>query len=302
MTHISRNRALLMGFTAYLMWGVFPPFFAMLKPATPLEILGHRIVWSFLLVLLMLVALRSRWTWLRAGVFTRKAFPRLLLAAGLIAVNWLTYIWAVNNGHVVEASVGYFINPLVSLLLGVLVFGERLGTGGRIGGLLAFLGVLVISWGHWGTLWISLMLAFSFAFYGVAKKRAHLTGLQGLLVESGLLFLPALGYLGWLAATGQGTFGVGVTHSLLLSVAGIVTVLPLWLFAIAAPRVPLGVMGILQYVAPTMQFLFGILLFAERVELSYWIGLVGIWIGSAVYLAFNLRASADRADAPAPVR
>lgn len=302
MTHPSRNRALVMGLSAYLMWGVFPPFFALLKPATPLEILAHRIVWSFAFVLLMLLALRSRWTWIRAGVLTRKAFPRLLLAAGLIAVNWLTYIWAVNNGHVVEASVGYFINPLVSLMLGVLVFGERLGTGGRIGGLIAFLGVLVISWGHWGTLWISLLLAFSFAFYGVAKKRSHLTGLQGLFVESGFLFAPAAGYLGWLAATGQGTFGANLAHSALLSVAGVVTVLPLWLFAIAAPRVPLGVMGILQYVAPTMQFLFGLLLFGERVEPSYWVGLVGIWIGSAIYLAFNLRVSADRADAPAPVR
>lgn len=302
MNQLSRNQALAAGFSAYLLWGLFPPYFALLLPSTPLEILSHRIFWSFVSVLAVLLVLRGGWAWVREGVFTKATFPKLLLAAVLIAANWLTYIWAVNNGHVVEASMGYFINPLVSVILGVLIFRERLGLGGRIGGTVALLGVVVISWGHWTTLWISLALAFSFGFYGAVKKSAHLSGLQGLLVESGLLFPLAAGYLGVLAAQGTGRFGTTPGLTLLLAASGIVTALPLWLFAVAAPRLSLGVLGVLQYVAPTMQFLFGILLFAEPVSLSYWIGLILIWIGSAVYLTLTLRSSAGPADVPEPAQ
>lgn len=286
-----RNRALAAGLGAYVMWGMFPPFFSWLLPATAMEILSHRIVWSFGFVLVALVVLRHGWAWIRTGVFTREAFPRLALAAVLVASNWLVYIWAVNSEHVVEASVGYFINPLVSVLLGVILFKERLGLGGRLGGLIALIGVLVISWGHLSTLWISFALALSFGLYGATKKRAHLGGLQGLLVESGLLVVFAVGYLVWLGATGQGQFG-GPNNGLtaLLVVSGLVTALPLWLFAFAAPRLPLGVLGVMQYVTPTMQFLFGLLLFGEPVAPSYWVGLAFIWVGSAVYLWLTLQA------------
>lgn len=290
MTPISSRRALAAGLAAYLLWGVFPPYFALMKPATPLEILAHRVVWSFVVVGLALVVSRAGWAWVRADVFTKERFPRLLLATVLIAVNWLTYIWAVNSGHVVPASLGYFINPLVSLLFGVLFFGEKLGRGGRIGVPIAFLGVLVISWGHWDTVWISLLLALSFASYSVMKKSSHLGGLQGLLVESGLLAPAAVVYLVFLAVTGTGRFGASPGATAILFSAGIATAVPLWLFAVAASNLKLGVVGVLQYVTPTMQFLFGILLFGEEVTPTYWAGLVLIWIGSAIYLTLTLRA------------
>ena len=291
MTGITRKQALAAGLAAYVMGGAFPPYFSLLKAATPLEILGHRIVWSFAAVLITLVATRSDWAWLRTGVFTRRTFGWLAAATVLIGANWLIYIWAVNDGHVVEASVGYFINPLVSVLLGVVFFGEKLGRGGRIGGTIALLGVVIISWGHWSTLWISLLLALSFGGYGAVKKRAHLTPLQGLLVESGLLLPFAIIYLVWLGTQGQGQFGTAPGITLLLMSSGIVTALPLYLFALAATRLPLGVVGILQYVTPTMQFLFGIFLFKEAVALSYWIGVIAIWIGSVIYLTLTLRDS-----------
>jgi chloramphenicol-sensitive protein RarD len=285
---ITRRQALSAAVAAYVLWGFLPPFLAALKPAGPLEILAHRIVWSFVLVLAMLLVLRSRWHWLRTLVFTRRALPTLLAAAALIGTNWLVYIWAVNNHHVVEASLGYFINPLVNVMFGVLVFGERPGRGARIGGGIVLLGVVVISAGSWQGLWVSLTLAGSFGLYGVVKKRSRLTALQGLLIESALLTPLALPYLLWLGADGQ--FGQSATLSTLLVVAGAVTALPLWLFAVAAPRLQFGVLGVLQYLAPTIQFLLGITVFGEQVSLSYWLGLVGVWIGSAIYLAMTIRS------------
>ena len=287
MSPISRNQALGAAIAAYLLWGFLPPFLAALKPAGPLEILGHRIVWSFVLVLAVLLGLRQGWSWLRTSVFTRAALPSLLAAAGLIGVNWLVYIWAVSNHHVVEASLGYFINPLVNVLFGVLIFGERLGVGARVGGAVVLLGVVVISAGNWQGLWVSLTLACSFGLYGVVKKRSKLTGLQGLLIESAFLTPLALPYLLWLGPNGQ--FGTSWQMSLMLMAAGAVTALPLWFFAVAAPRLPFGVLGVLQYVAPTIQFVLGITIFGEQVTLSYWIGLVGVWVGSAIYLTMTIR-------------
>jgi chloramphenicol-sensitive protein RarD len=280
----SRRNGLIAGIASYAIWGAFPLFWPLLKPAGALEILSHRIIWSFVFVAALLVILRTPWGWL-ASVFTRTHLPRLSAAAVLIAANWLTYIWAVNAGHVVEASLGYFINPLVNVLLGVLVFGERLGRRGQIGGLLALVGVGTIAVGSWQTLWISLALAFSFGLYGAVKKASRLPALQGLVVESGFLAPLALGYVGFLALGGAGQFGTTVPATSLLMVAGIVTAVPLWLFAIAAPRLPFGVIGILQYLNPTAQFLLGILVFHEHVTPLYWVGLVLVWIGSCVFLS-----------------
>ncbi|MFT3861339.1 EamA family transporter RarD [Micropruina sp.] len=293
MPPISRSQALGAAVAAYLLWGFLPPFLAALKPAGPLEVLAHRIVWSFVLVLLVLVALRSPWEWLRTSVFTRRALPTLLVAAVMIGTNWLVYIWAVNNHHVVEASLGYFINPLVNVLFGVLLFGERLGLGARIGGTIVLLAVIVISAGNWDGLWVSLTLAGSFGLYGVVKKRSTLTALQGLLIESALLTPLALPYLLWLGPQGQ--FGHDTALSVMLVSAGAVTAIPLWFFAVAAPRLPFGVLGVLQYLAPTIQFLLGITLFGEQVSVSYWVGLFGVWVGSAIYLTMTIR---DR-EAPA---
>ena len=295
---ISRNQALGAAIAAYLLWGFLPPFLAALKPAVPTEILAHRIVWSFVLVLLVLACMRSRWDWLRSQVFTRAALPSLVAAACLIGPNWLVYIWAVNNQHVVEASLGYFINPLVNVLFGVLLFRERLSRGARVGGAIVLLGVVIISAGNWQGLWVSLTLAFSFGLYGVVKKRSTLTALQGLLIESAFLTPLALPYL--LRLGPQGQFGTTATMTTMLILAGAVTAIPLWFFAVAAPRLQFGVLGVLQYLAPSIQFLLGITLFGEQVNLTYWIGLIGVWVGSAIYLAMTIRGNeAPAVDEPA---
>ena len=278
------------GVSAYLIWGFFPLMFAVLVPASPLEILAHRIVWSLVAVAVVLLILRRPWTWVKT-VLRGKRLGRLVAASLLIGINWLVFIWAVNSGHVVEGSLGYFINPLVNIVLGVVLFGEKMGRSGRAGALLALVGVGVIAWENWQGLWISLVLAFTFGMYGAVKKRAPLPALEGLLVESALLTPLALPYLLWLASQGVGHFGVDARLSGLLILAGAFTALPLWFFALAAVRLPYGVLGILQYLGPTLQFLLGITVFGQLVNASYWVGLVVVWIGSAVYLTGALRRS-----------
>lgn len=279
-----RRRGLAAGVAAYLLWGFFPLYFRALVGAGALEVLAHRIVWSLACALVLLLALRTPWRWV-ATVFTRARFPRLAAGALLIAVNWLTYIWGVTSGYVVETALGYFINPLFNVVLGVWLFRERLARLGRVGVLLALAGVVVISWESWRTLWISLLLTVSFGLYGVAKKRAHLPALEGLAVESGLLAPLAAGYLVWLRLAGTSAFGSSPALTALLLFAGPATLLPLWLFAVAAPRLPYGVVGVLQYLAPTVQFLLGVLVLGQHVVPSYWAGLVLVWAGSIAYLA-----------------
>ena len=285
-----RRQGLIAGVTTYLLWGLMPLYWRLVAFAGPLEIMAQRIVWSFVLVAAVLVGLRTPWRRLVAPILDRRHTARLVAVAVLISINWLTYIVAVNSGHVVEASLGYFINPLVNVLFGVLMFGETLGLGGRLGGGLALAGVVVIAAGSWATLWISLLLAGSFGLYGVVKKKLHLPAAEGLLVETGLLLPFAAAYAVFLAATGAATFGRSVPETALLVLLGPATAIPLWLFAIAATRLPLGVVGVLQYLAPTLQFLLGITLFGEHVTASYWVGLVLVWAGSIVYLTLTLRA------------
>lgn len=285
------RQGLIAGVVAYVMWGLFPLFWPLLEPAGAVEILAHRIVWSFVFVLVAMLALRTPWDWVKP-MLTARQFPRMVVTSIFIAINWLTYIWSVNAGFIVEASLGYFINPLVNVVFGVIVFGERLTGGARIGGLLALAGVVVIAFGNWQTLWISGVLAASFGMYGVFKKKNYLPAMPGLLAESAVLAPLAAGYLLWLGAVGTGTMGTSVPSSTLLVLAGPVTAIPLWLFALAAPRLPLGVVGMLQYLAPTIQFLLGITIFGQQVSASYWLGLVLVWVGSAVYLERTIRSRA----------
>lgn len=278
-----RRRGLAAGVAAYLLWGFFPLYWKALGSVGALEVLAERIVWSFVVAVLVLLALRAPWGWV-ATVFTRDRLPRLAAAAVLIGVNWLTYIGGVHAGYVVETALGYFINPLFNVVLGLWLFREPISPLGRFGVLLAAVGVGVIAWESWRTLWISLLLTVSFGLYGVAKKRAHLPALQGLAFESALLAPAALAYLAWLHATGVASFGATPGVTALLVLAGPATLLPLWLFAVAAPRIPYGVVGVLQYVAPTVQFLLGLWVFGQRVVPSYWAGLVLVWAGSIAYL------------------
>ena len=288
-TRSAAQTSILAGFTCYLLWGAFPLFFTMLKPAGAFEILSGRIVFSLFFVTIGLVATRAGFGWLRQ-VFASNTWKLLALASVLIWANWLIYIWAVNANHVVEASLGYFINPLVSIALGMVVLGERLGRAGKIGCFLAAVGVLVIASQAFRTVWISVALAVSFGCYGLVKKRVRVTALQGLFLESAFIAPPALAWLAWIGVHGTGVYTHSVRACVLLVIAGLVTAVPLWLFAIAAPGIPLGTLGILQYVAPTIQFLLGLFVFHQPVSARFWTGLVFVWIGCIVFVVGAVRS------------
>lgn len=266
------------GFAAYGMWGLVPLFWPLLKPAGSVEILAHRMVWSLAVVGIALLFVR-KWGWARELLRQPKRLGLVALAATVITVNWGFYIWSVNAGHVVEASLGYFINPLVSIALGVLLLGERLrpaqwaavGTG--------VAAVLVLAIGYGRPPWISLILAFSFGSYGLVKKKVNMSGLESLAAETAIQFLPALGYLLWLAAQGHSTFTTeGAGHATLLASTGLVTAIPLVCFGAAAIRVPLSTLGLLQYLAPVFQFLLGIVYFHEAMPAERWAGFALVWV------------------------
>ncbi|MGW6389423.1 EamA family transporter RarD [Streptomyces sp. NPDC055103] len=260
------------------MWGLVPLFWPLLKPAGAMEILAHRMVWSLVFVGLALLAVR-RWSWIPELVRSPRKLALITVAAAVISVNWGLYIWSVNNGRVVEASLGYFINPLVTIALGVLVLKERLRPAQWAAVGVGFAAVLVLAIGYGQPPWISLTLAFSFAVYGLAKKKLNLGGLESLAAETAVQFLPALGYLVWLGTQGTLAFGSeGAGHAALLAATGIVTAVPLVCFGAAAIRVPLSTLGLLQYLAPTFQFLLGILYFHEAMPPERWAGFSLVWL------------------------
>ncbi|MFD7292677.1 EamA family transporter RarD [Streptomyces sp. NPDC059897] len=296
---------LLNGFAAYGMWGLVPLFWPLLKPAGSVEILAHRMVWSLAFVGVALLFVR-RWGWAKELLRRPKRLGLVAVAAAVITVNWGVYIWSVNSGHVVEASLGYFINPLVSIALGVLLLKERLrpaqwaavGTG--------FAAVLVLAVGYGQPPWISLVLAFSFGTYGLVKKKVNLSGLESLAAETAVQFLPALAYLLWLGAQGRSTFGAeGAGHGVLLASAGLITAVPLVCFGAAAIRVPLSTLGLLQYLAPVFQFLLGIWYFHEAMPPERWAGFALVWLAlilltwDALRTARVNRARLARAEAEA---
>jgi chloramphenicol-sensitive protein RarD len=298
-----RRTGLVNGFAAYGMWGLVPLFWPLLKPAGSVEILAHRMVWSLLFVAVALVFVR-RWAW--AGELLRQ--PRRLalvaVAAAVITVNWGVYIWAVNAGHVVEASLGYFINPLVTIAMGVLLLKERLRPAQWAAVGVGFTAVVVLTVGYGQPPWISLVLAFSFATYGLVKKKVNLGGVESLAAETAIQFLPALGYLLWLSGHGESSFADhGAGHAALLASTGIVTAVPLVCFGAAAIRVPLSTLGLLQYLAPVFQFLCGILYFHEAMPAERWAGFALVWLALALLTWDALRTArrGARALAAAPV-
>ncbi|MBS0304959.1 MAG: EamA family transporter RarD [Proteobacteria bacterium] len=267
---------------AYLLWGVLPVYFKTLQQVGALEILGHRIVWSLAVCTLLLLAL-GRWQWL--SELGRQ--PRVLLwfatSSALVAANWYVYIWAVNADHVVDASLGYFINPLVNVLIGAAFLHEQLRRTQWLAVGVAALGVAWLTWQGGALPWIGLTLALTFSLYGLLRKTAALGPIEGLTLETLLLTPPAAIYLLWLVHTGQSGFadGDGVTRLLLLA-AGPVTAVPLLLFAAGARRIRFSTLGLLQYLGPTLQLLFGVWLyqepFAERAA-----GYAMIWLALAVF-------------------
>ncbi|KIF06217.1 protein rarD, partial [Streptomyces sp. RSD-27] len=265
-----QRTGLLYGFGAYGMWGLVPLFWPLLMPSGAIEILAHRMVWSLAVVAVALLALR-RWSWIAELVRRPRKLGLTALAASVISVNWGLYIWSVNNGHVVEASLGYFINPLVTIALGVLVLGERLRPAQWAAVGVGLAAVVVLAVGYGRPPWISLALACSFATYGLIKKKLAMGGLESLTAETALLFLPALGYLLWLGMEGRSTFASqGLGHSALLASTGLVTAIPLICFGAAAIRVPLSTLGLLQYLAPVFQFALGVLYFHEAMPAERW--------------------------------
>jgi chloramphenicol-sensitive protein RarD len=277
----------LFGVASYGMWGLFPLYWPLLKPAAPLEILAHRMVWSLLFVLAVLwVAGRRRGTGfagLRAVITDPRRLGLLAIAALLITVNWGAYIWGVNTGHVVETALGYFIGPLASVVIGVLVLRERLRRWQWVAVGLGTAAVVVLTIGYGRPPWIAFLLAFPFAVYGLIKKLAATGAVESLAVETGLTAVPALIFLGVLEGTGSGTFTEhGVGHILLLAGAGVVTAVPLLTFGAAATRIPLSMIGLLQYIGPVIQFLLGTLYFHEHMPVERWIGFTMVWLGLVV--------------------
>lgn len=276
---------------------MFPLYFRLLVPAGALEILGHRVVWSLVFLTLVLLV-RRRWSWVRVLTRNPRRLGLLLLAATVIAINWGVYIWAVNTGHVVEASLGYFINPLVTVLIGIVAFRERLRHAQWAAVSLGGAAVLVLTVGYGRPPWVGLVLALSFATYGVVKKVIGMPALESLSAETVMLILPSLAFLGWLHEDGRATFGhEGGGHLTLMVGLGVITAVPLLLFGAAAPRVPLTTLGLLQYITPVMQFALGVLVFDETLTPARVAGFVLVWSALLVFSVDGLR---HRSDLPAP--
>lgn len=291
------RRGVALGISAYLMWGLFPLYWPLLKPIGALEILAHRVVWSLMVVVGLLLVTRNL-GWLRT--IPRVKLAWLTLAAVLVSFNWLLYIWAVNTGHVVETSLGYFINPLISVLLGVGFLKERLRPAQWFSLAGAFIAVLVLSYDYGHPPWIALGLAPSFALYGLVKKRAGVGAVESLSFETGVLTLPAVIYLVVLEVQGVGSFGhVPLGRELLLIGAGVMTALPLVAFGASANRVPLSTLGLLQYFAPTLQFMCGVLVFHEQMSDLRWVGFGLIWLSLIAFAAEGF-LNASRAAAALP--
>ena len=284
------NKGILNGIAAYALWGFFPIYWKLLHHVPAFQLLGHRIGWSFLL-LLGVIFITKQWDEFRAALNAR-TFRIYSIAALLISVNWLTYVWAVNAGFIVETSLGYFINPLLSVLMGVIFLRERLRVGQWVPVILAAVGVGYLTVVYGQLPWIALLLAFTFGFYGLVKKLAPLGSLYGLTLETGLLFLPALVYLGVVQAKDTAAFlHHGITSDLLIIGAGLVTTVPLLMFASAARQIPLSMIGVLQYLAPTIQFLIGVFIYNETFDQSRLVGFSIVWLALIIFWVENYFAN-----------
>jgi chloramphenicol-sensitive protein RarD len=276
---------------AYTCWGLFPLYWRPLQQVPALEILAHRIAWS-LVFLGCLLIIKRHGRWLLEALRQPALLARFTLSATLLSLNWFLYIWAVNSAHVVEASLGYFITPLVSVLLGRVALKERLRPAQRLAVALATAGVIWLTLSAGAAPWIALGLASSFGLYGLMRKLAPLGSLEGLTLETLALAFPAGGFLLWLELTNAGHFGhVPLSMDLLLAGAGIVTAVPLLLFASAARLLPLSTMGVLQFISPTLQFLLGAIFFGEPLHLGRLWGFALIWAAVALFARDGLAST-----------
>ncbi|HEX5534090.1 MAG TPA: EamA family transporter RarD [Actinomycetales bacterium] len=283
------RRGVLLGLAAWVMWGFFPLYWPLLEPAGAIEILAHRIFWSMLVMVGLVIATGRRAT-LRATFAVRRTRRLLAAASVLITVNWGTYIWGVNHHHVVETSLGYFINPLVSVLMGVLLLGERLRTLQWVALGIAGVAVLALTVEYGHPPWVALILAFSFGSYGLAKKKANAGAVESLVIETAVISPVALGYIVFLMLTGASTFeNHGVWHVVLMMGTAVITVVPLLCFGGAATRIPLSTLGLMQYLTPTVQFILGLVVFGEPMPPMRWVGFGLIWLALALFTVESLR-------------
>ncbi len=290
----NRRAGVASGLAAYVLWGLFPLYWGVLEPAPPTEVLAARVIFS-LLFLGLLVLLTRQGGGVRAVLADRSRLAILAVAAAFVSVNWGVFIWAVDNDHVVDASLGYFINPLVSIALGVVVLRERLRSLQWLAVGIAALAVLYATVSQGRPPWVALVLAFSFGLYGLAKKIAGVDAVPSLTVEMLVLTPIALAYLAWLWAQGTLVLGSeGWAHALFMVGAGPVTALPLLFFGFAANRVPLTVLGPLQYVAPSLQLVLGVWVLGEPMSPQRWLAFGGVWLALVLFTVDALRAARDR--------
>jgi chloramphenicol-sensitive protein RarD len=280
-----KNKGILHAFGAYFFWGLVPIYWKFLKHVPATQLIGHRIIWSFVL-LVGIVFISRKWPEFRAPISDKKVLIIYFVAAVLCGFNWFIYVWAVTAGCIVECSLGYFINPLLSVLLGVIFLRERLRLFQwiAIGLAAAGVGYLTIIYGHLP--WIALGLTFTFGLYGLVKKLAPLNSLNGLTLETGMLFLPGLIFLVYQDWIGKGAFlHGGFNTDLLMIGAGFITTVPLLLFASAAQRIPLTIMGVMHYITPTLQFFLGVLVYKEAFSSAQALGFGIVWTGLIIFCA-----------------
>jgi len=285
---------LFFGVASYVLWGLFPLYWPLLKPANPLEIVAHRAVWTLVFCAIVLGLSRRLLTTLKL-LTNRQNVIRLSFASVFISGNWLIYVWGVNHGHIVECALGYYINPLVIVLFGVILLKESMHRLQWVAIGIASIGVmaLTIDYGHFP--WIAIAITFSWGSYGLMKKKLGLGALEGLALETLVSFVPYFGYLVWLGNKGQGQFGHHVGLTVLLMGAGVVTAVPLLLFNGSVNRLPFTIIGLLQYITPTAQLLIGVLYRHEIMTSGRWIGFFIVWIALFV-LGFDLVRSGSTSD------
>lgn len=286
------NPGIIYATLAFFCWGIFPLYFHALAEVPAMEMLAHRMLWSLLFLALVLTA-RRQWKWLPQTLRQPRILGSFVASAVLLSANWFVYIWSVNNGHVIDASLGYFINPLVNVLLGVLVLKEKLRRAQWVAIAAAACGVLWLTWSAGQVPWIALILGITFGSYGLLRKTAALAALEGLSLETIILFPLALCYVVWLTVQGQNTFVNSEFDSTrwLLAAAGPITAVPLLLFAAGARRIPMAALGLIQYLSPTMQALLGVWVFHEAFPPARLLGFVIIWAALALYVAEGLWAN-----------
>jgi chloramphenicol-sensitive protein RarD len=271
---------LLFGVSAYVFWGLFPLYWPLLKPASPLEIVSHRAVWTLVFCIIVLALLRQLKSTLAIMKHPKK-MAGLFATTVLISINWLTYIWATNNGHVVEAALGYYINPLIIIAFGVLLLREKMRRMQWVAVGIAAIGVTILTIDYGRLPWVAISLALSWGTYGLLKKKLDLGALEGLTIETLISLLPYGFYLFYLSNQGTGQFGSGVGLTILLIAAGAMTAIPLLLFNGSTTRLPYSTIGLLQYITPTIQFSIGVWINHEEMPPARWIGFIVIWLALA---------------------